>query len=91
MALNTTGGPSYISNEVDSPIIVNPETGEFYKQPMFYAIGHYSKFIIRDSVRVDLPFKQNNVLTAAFDRPDGATVIVAINSLVFYSCRFHDF
>ncbi|KAI4467344.1 glucosylceramidase [Holotrichia oblita] len=80
MALNTTGGPSYISNEVDAPIIVNPDTYEFYKQPMFYAIGHYSKFITKGSVRIGLPFKQNGVSIVAFDRPDEATVIVAINT-----------
>lgn len=86
MALNMTGGPSYINNNVDSPIIVNADEKEFYKQPMFYAIGHYSKFISKGSVRVDLPFKQNGVLQVAFDRPDGATVLVAINRLVIYFC-----
>ncbi|KAJ8943384.1 hypothetical protein NQ314_009751 [Rhamnusium bicolor] len=43
MALDETGGPNFIDNMVDSPIIVNATQQEFYKQPMFYAIGHFSK------------------------------------------------
>ncbi|GJQ78571.1 hypothetical protein Trydic_g11681 [Trypoxylus dichotomus] len=59
--------------------LINTDTGEFLKQPMFYAIGHYSKFITRGSIRVDLSTEQNGILLVAFDRPDGATVVVAIN------------
>lgn len=46
IALDTNGGPTYIDNNVDSPIIVNVTANEFYKQPMFYVIGHFSKFAI---------------------------------------------
>ncbi|KAH9645566.1 hypothetical protein HF086_005215 [Spodoptera exigua] len=52
MCLNTEGKPSYIGSSVDSPILVNAEEGEFYKQPMFYAIGHFSKFVPRGSRRI---------------------------------------
>ncbi|KAL0125251.1 hypothetical protein PUN28_004409 [Cardiocondyla obscurior] len=43
IALNTDGGPNWIGNNVDSTIIVNSTADEFYKQPMFYSIGHFSK------------------------------------------------
>lgn len=45
MALNMQGGPNWENNRADSPIIVNAEKDEFYKQPMFYAMGHFSKFV----------------------------------------------
>jgi glucosylceramidase len=41
LCLNEGGGPSWIGNWVDSPIVVNASADEFYKQPMFYAIGHF--------------------------------------------------
>ena len=41
MALDLNGGPNWVSNFVDSPIIVDAGHGEFYKQPMFYALGHF--------------------------------------------------
>lgn len=45
MALNMQGGPNWENNRADSPIIVNAAKDEFYKQPMFYAMAHFSKFI----------------------------------------------
>ena len=39
----TQGGPNWAENVVDSPIIVNEETGEFYKNPSYYALGHVSR------------------------------------------------
>jgi glucosylceramidase len=36
IALNMEGGPNWVNNFVDSPIIVNEKKDEFYKQPMFY-------------------------------------------------------
>lgn len=41
MALDTGGGPNWVNNFDNSPIIVNASAGEFYKQPMFYAVGHF--------------------------------------------------
>lgn len=45
IALDMTGGPNWVNNFVDSPIIVNSVADEFYKQPMFYVLGHFSKFV----------------------------------------------
>lgn len=45
LALDTSGGPTYVGNYVDSPIIINSTANEFYKQPMFYALGHFSKYV----------------------------------------------
>lgn len=41
LALDQGGGPNWAKNFVDSPIIVNADDDEFYKQPMFYHIGHF--------------------------------------------------
>lgn len=41
IALNMEGGPNWVKNFVDSPVIVNAKSDEFYKQPMFYALGHF--------------------------------------------------
>ncbi|CAH2093714.1 unnamed protein product [Euphydryas editha] len=52
ICLNKEGGPTWTKNYVDSPIIVDAENQEFLKQPMFYAMGHFSKFIPRGSKRI---------------------------------------
>ncbi|KAM3824820.1 LOW QUALITY PROTEIN: lysosomal acid glucosylceramidase-like [Vipera latastei] len=87
LALDMEGGPNWVDNPVDSPIIVNPLKDEFYKQPMFYHLGHFSKFIPEGSVRVG--FTSNCLLhlcqlkTSAFLRPDGVAVVVVLNDWFF--------
>lgn len=51
LALDSEGGPS-LSIKIDAPVIVNQTSGEFYKQPMFYAMGHFSKFVQPKSKKV---------------------------------------
>ena len=79
MALNPQGGPNYIQNFVDSPIIINGTSNEFYKQPMFYHLGHFSKFVPSGSVRVGTEVRRSRVEVAAFGRPDGGTAVVLLN------------
>jgi len=84
LALDMRGGPTWVSNFIDSPIIVDKTKDEFYKQPMFYAIGHFSKFISRGSTRIKLT--QTSVIkSVGFRRPDGAIVIVLYNRCVLYN------
>ncbi|XP_066590682.1 lysosomal acid glucosylceramidase-like isoform X2 [Prorops nasuta] len=54
LVLDQQGGPNWIQNYVDASIIINPENDEFYKQPMYYAIKHYSRFIDRGSKRIKI-------------------------------------
>ncbi|KAL6739852.1 hypothetical protein Aduo_013255 [Ancylostoma duodenale] len=53
LCLDERGGPNWVDNFVDSPIIVNAKRDEFYKQPMFYAMGHFSKFIKKDAIKIE--------------------------------------
>ncbi|CAG9834260.1 unnamed protein product [Diabrotica balteata] len=78
MALDTKGGPTYINNNVDSPIIINSAAGEFYKQPMYYSLGHFSKFVPRGSVRIGITQKLF-ISSTAFLRPDQGVVVVLQN------------
>lgn len=80
MALNEEGGPNWVKNYVDSPIIVNKANDEFYKQPMFYAIGHFSKFFTSGSVRIEHTISPANVLeTVSVRRPDQSIALVVLN------------
>lgn len=79
--LDEQGGPNWVENYVDAPIIVNAEAGEFYKQPIYYALAHFSKYIPRGSVRIgaSASLLAVDVSTAAFLRPDGAVTVVLHN------------
>ncbi|XP_023226847.1 glucosylceramidase-like isoform X1 [Centruroides sculpturatus] len=83
LALNPEGGPNWVKNFVDSPIIVNVTAKEFYRQPTYYALAHFSKLLPPGSVRIDSNLKGLNVdkfNIVAFERPDNGTVLVIINS-----------
>lgn len=41
LALDMEGGPNWSKNYVDSPVIVDSSKDVFYKQPMFYHLGHF--------------------------------------------------
>ncbi|XP_035230639.1 lysosomal acid glucosylceramidase-like, partial [Stegodyphus dumicola] len=85
LVLDMQGGPNWVKNFVDSPIIINSSTKEFYKQPMYYIIAHFSKCLPRGSYRIglDVPrdaYKiQKNFEIAAFQTPQDKTVIITVN------------
>ncbi|XP_023311387.1 putative glucosylceramidase 3 isoform X3 [Anoplophora glabripennis] len=81
MVLNEKGGPTYIDNYVDSPVLINATMQEFYKQPMFYSLGHFSKFAVPDSVRLETTVEElDNVRAMAFLRPDNLIALIISNS-----------
>ncbi|KAK8788544.1 hypothetical protein V5799_021680 [Amblyomma americanum] len=82
LALDRQGGPNWVQNFVDSPIIVNADAQEFYKQPMYYALAHFTKFLSRGSLRVASRDDGGNVRRleyGAFKTPQGSTVVVVLN------------
>ncbi|PAV60412.1 hypothetical protein WR25_23748 [Diploscapter pachys] len=55
LILDTNGGPNWAKNFVDAPILYNGT--EFYKQSLYYALAHFSKFIPRGSTIIDASVK----------------------------------
>lgn len=79
MVLDETGGPTYIGNNIDAPIISNATAGEAYKQPIFYIIGHFAKFLPKGSVRIEATSDWSKVRAQAYRRPDDTTVLLLHN------------
>ena len=66
---------------MDAPIIVNPVTDEFYKQPMYYALGHVSRFAPKGSKNIasQLSEELSDLHYTAFLRPDNGVAVVLLN------------
>ncbi|XP_032527246.2 lysosomal acid glucosylceramidase-like [Danaus plexippus] len=89
LCLNRQGGPTWVGNFVDSPIIVDAKKKEFYKQPMFYAMGHFSKFLPRGSQRIQMSAGADNQCDKcvkdpskeyiAFMTPEDTIVVIIYN------------
>lgn len=81
LALDKHGAPNWAKNYVDAPIIVMPEYDEFYKQPMYYALYHVSRFVPPNSKRISLSFEApNKVKAVAFMTPVKDIVVVLVNT-----------
>uniref|UniRef100_A0A8W7PP31 Glucosylceramidase n=1 Tax=Anopheles coluzzii TaxID=1518534 RepID=A0A8W7PP31_ANOCL len=80
LVLDERGGPNYADNFVESAVIVNGTSWEeAYKQPIFYGLGHFSRFILPGSVRLEVQSSSGDVQVIAFERPDKRTVLVMYN------------
>ncbi|XP_056409090.1 lysosomal acid glucosylceramidase [Hyla sarda] len=80
LVLDMSGGPTWVGNNVDSPIIVDVGEDVFYKQPTFYHMAHFSKFIPPGAQRIGLDANQESPLeSVAFLCPDGSAVVVVLN------------
>lgn len=61
-------------------MIVNSTADEFYKQPLFYALGHASKFIEPGAMKIDIqPHQLENIEVTAVQNPNGTVVIILLN------------
>nr|XP_036224105.1 lysosomal acid glucosylceramidase [Bactrocera oleae] len=64
----------------DAPMIANTTNHlEVYKQPLFYTMGHFTKFIAGGSVRIAAENKNNNVNVVAFLRADKSVAVIILN------------
>ncbi|KAI1697315.1 glycosyl hydrolase family 30 TIM-barrel domain-containing protein [Ditylenchus destructor] len=86
LCLDEQGGPTWVTTAIhglDSTIIVNNTVDEFYKQPTYYVIGHFSKFVPAGSVRVDMAIEHSPLATGldglAFINPANHMVLVLHN------------
>lgn len=84
LVLDLQGGPSWVKNWCDAPIIVNTTGGEYYKQPSYYALGHFSKFVIPGSKRIGVKTVGDKwflprIQVASFKTPEESIVTVVLN------------
>lgn len=53
LVLDEKGGPNHVNNVCDAAIQVDLTKKEVYKHPQYYYIGHFSKFIVPNSVHLE--------------------------------------
>lgn len=93
LLLDQNGGPHHnrtAKSEKDSiedksrgcyaPILYDTDKNELIVTPIYYYIGHFSKYVKRGAVRVATTKYSNDIHTCAFVNPDGGKVCVVINA-----------
>lgn len=63
-----------------APIIYDTDNKKLIITPIYYYIGHFSKFVKRGAVRVATTKHSKDLYTCAFVNPDGGRVCLVINT-----------
>lgn len=80
IVLNEQGGPNHVGNYCDAPIIVDTKTGEIHYNSSYYYIGHFSKYIKPNAVRIGYELNNDALKTVAFKNEDGSIAVVIMNA-----------
>ncbi|RLN54415.1 hypothetical protein BBJ28_00007794, partial [Nothophytophthora sp. Chile5] len=76
LLLDHKGGPNHLGNNCDAPIILTESGSDFYIQPMYYFIQHFSKYIPVGSRRV------KTQVAAHFAQPGDAQLYIDYPSML---------
>lgn len=79
MVLDRQGGPNHASNWCVAPIIVDPESDEVYYTPLYYVMGHFSKFMRPGAKRIDFQNPIEELMVTAVQNPDGSIAVAILN------------
>lgn len=77
--LDERGGPNHVDNFCFAPVHANTKTGELTYLSSYYYIGHFSKFIKPGAKRIASSPSRSQLLSTAFQNPDGRIVVVVMN------------
>lgn len=82
LVLDEIGGPNYVGNYCEAPVIVDRNKDEIIYNLSYYYIGHFSKYIQPGAKRVLCRNEAlQDVYTVAYKNPDGTVVLVIQNEL----------
>ena len=76
--LDDIGGPNHVNNLCSAPILVNIFQENILKNPSYYYIGHFSKYIKPGAIQIASSVNQG-LFTVAFENPNGSKIVVIQN------------
>lgn len=80
LVLDENGGPNHAKNYCEAPIIYNHQTKEVTFNPSYYFIGHFSRYVLPDAVRIQTEVNGNKkVLAVSFMNPNNDYVTIIQN------------
>jgi glucosylceramidase len=77
--LDQHGGPNHVGNFCFAPVHADLSTGKLIFTPIFYYIGHFSKFIRPNAKQISTSSSRSQLLATSFVNTDGKIVTVAMN------------
>ena len=81
LLLDDEGGPFHdrLTGGCNAPVRYDRETKQLEYTPVYYYIGHFSKFVERGAKRIAVTRYTDKIYTSAFRNLDGSIIIVVMN------------
>ncbi|WP_226583482.1 glycoside hydrolase family 30 protein [Halobacillus litoralis] len=79
LVLNEKGGPNHVGNYCDAPVIVDTHKNELHYNSSYYYIGHFSKYIKPNAVRIKHQLDHPSLQGVVFQNEDDSIVLVVMN------------
>lgn len=79
IVLDANGGPTHIGNYCNAPIIAHIEENQLEYRPVYYYIGHFSKAIRPEAVRLGCSCYTDDLEVTAFQNEDGSVAVIVLN------------
>ena len=81
LILDSKSGP-YHDREggIKAQVYVDENKKDFTLGPLYYTVGHFSKFIKRGAIRIGSSSYDDAIKVVAFSNPDGEMVVVVFNT-----------
>lgn len=80
LVVDEIGGPNHANNYCEAPIIYNHQTKEVTFNPSYYYIGHFSKFVMPDAIRIHTEVNgASKVFAVSFMNPNNDYVTIIQN------------
>jgi glucosylceramidase len=77
--LDQKGGPNHVGNFCFAPIHADTTKDELIYTPMYYYIGHFSKFIRPNAKRLIQNISNKILLSTSFKNPDSKIITIVMN------------
>jgi glucosylceramidase len=77
--LDQNGGPNHVGNFCFAPIHADTTKDELIITPMYYYIGHFSKFIRPNAKRIGDTSSDKTLLSTSFKNTDGKIATIVMN------------
>lgn len=77
--LDQNGGPNHVGNFCFAPIHADTTKDELIYTPMYYYIGHFSKFIRPNAKRIIETISDKTLISTSFKNSDNKIVTIVMN------------
>ena len=98
IVLDNQGGPNHKRNYCNAPIMLNKTNTGYIKNLTYYYLGHFSKFIKPNAIKIGFSRFSTDIEVTGFKNPDNSVVVILLNrnnlnkefSLNYHGKIFHD-